>query len=247
MRRSISTALIACAVLSALTPAHARQRRAAMPAPSAEERMMWSRADGGEAAASVQSSRSRTARHSRVQNSFSFFKAPQPARTARATPRDVDTTASIPTPASAPSSAAAAPAAGGNLRAIVERHAAANGVPANVAHGVVMVESRYNPRATGPGGYIGLMQISYRTARGLGYTGSAAGLYDPDTNVRYGMKYFGDAWKMSGGNLCGAVSKYQGGHGVRGVTPAGAVYCGKVKGHMAAGDRAKGVKTADLR
>ena len=32
---------------------------------------------------------------------------------------------------------------------------------------------------------------------------------------------------------CGAVSKYQGGHGVKGVTKAGAVYCGKVKNYMA--------------
>jgi hypothetical protein len=29
------------------------------------------------------------------------------------------------------------------------------------------------------------------------------------------------------------VSKYQGGHGVRGVTRAGSVYCGKVKNYMA--------------
>ena len=40
-------------------------------------------------------------------------------------------------------------------------------------------------------------------------------------------------WMKTGGNMCGAVSKYQGGHGVRGVTKAGAVYCGKVKKYMA--------------
>lgn len=122
---------------------------------------------------------------------------------------------------------------GGGIKGLVARHAAANGIPLEVAHGVVMVESRYNAKATGPGGYIGLMQLSYRTAKGMGYTGSRAGLYDPDTNLRYGMKYLGEAYRQAGGNLCGAVSKYQGGHGVRGVTRSGAVYCGKVKKYMA--------------
>ena len=126
-----------------------------------------------------------------------------------------------------------APERGASMQALVARYAEANGVPAHVAHGVVMVESRYNARATGPGGYIGLMQIGYRTAKGMGYSGSRAGLYDPHTNLKYGMRYLGEAYRQAGGNLCGAVSKYQGGHGVRGVTRAGAVYCGKVKTYMA--------------
>lgn len=121
---------------------------------------------------------------------------------------------------------------GGGLTGLVARHARANGVPLDLAHGVVMVESRYRANATGPGGYIGLMQIGYRTAKGMGYTGSRAGLYDPETNVSYGMRYLGEAYRQAGGNMCGAVSKYQGGHGVRGVTKAGAVYCGKVKKYM---------------
>jgi len=126
-----------------------------------------------------------------------------------------------------------APSRGGSIQSMVAHHAAANGVPQHLAHGVVMVESRYNARATGRGGYIGLMQIGYRTAKGMGYTGSRAGLYDPETNLRYGMKYLGQAYAQAGGNMCGAVSKYQGGHGVRGVTRAGAAYCGKVKKYMA--------------
>jgi soluble lytic murein transglycosylase-like protein len=127
----------------------------------------------------------------------------------------------------------APPSRGGSLQSMVQHYAAANGVPQQLAHGVVMVESRYNARATGRGGYIGLMQIGYRTAKGMGYTGSRAGLYDPETNLRYGMKYLGQAYAQAGGNMCGTVSKYQGGHGVRGVTRAGAAYCGKVKKYMA--------------
>jgi soluble lytic murein transglycosylase-like protein len=121
---------------------------------------------------------------------------------------------------------------GGSLQSLVAHYASANGVPQQLAHGVVMVESRYNARATGKGGYIGLMQIGYRTAKGMGYSGSRAGLYDPETNLRYGMKYLGQAYAQAGGSMCGAVSKYQGGHGVSGVTRAGSVYCGKVKKYM---------------
>lgn len=122
---------------------------------------------------------------------------------------------------------------GGGMRELVSHYAAKYGVPQHVAHGVVMVESRYNAKATGPGGYIGLMQIGYRTAKAMGYSGSRAGLYDPETNLDYGMRYLGEAYRQAGGNLCGAVSKYQGGHGVRGVTRAGAAYCGKVRKYMA--------------
>lgn len=124
---------------------------------------------------------------------------------------------------------------GGSLKALVQRYAAKHGVPRDLAHGVVMVESRYRANATGPGGYIGLMQIGYRTAKGMGYSGSRKALYNPATNLDYGMRYLGEAYRQAGGDYCGAVSKYQGGHGVRGVTRAGAAYCGKVRKYMAQG------------
>jgi soluble lytic murein transglycosylase-like protein len=120
-----------------------------------------------------------------------------------------------------------------HLRQLVARYAKKEGIPFALAHGVVMVESRYRPHATGHGGYIGLMQLSYRTARGMGYRGSRAGLYNPETNIRYGVQYLAKAYRMSGGNLCATVSKYQGGTGVSGVTRAGAQYCGRVRRYMA--------------
>jgi soluble lytic murein transglycosylase-like protein len=120
------------------------------------------------------------------------------------------------------------------LRKVIERYAALQNIPADIVHAVVMVESRFNPRATGRGGYIGLMQIGYPTAKSLGYTGTVAGLYDPETNLRYGIEYLAQAYRMVKGNLCAAVSKYQGGHRVVGVTRAGAVYCSKVKTYLAA-------------
>ena len=41
------------------------------------------------------------------------------------------------------------------------------------------------------------MQIKPQTARGLGYEGGAAGLKQPETNIRYGMKYLGEAYRMA--------------------------------------------------
>lgn len=128
-------------------------------------------------------------------------------------------------------SAAAAPR--GSIQSMVTAEAQRAGVSPALGHAVVRVESMYNPRATGRGGYIGLMQLSYQTAKGMGYRGSRAGLYEPSTNLRYGMRYLAQAHAKAGGSTCGAVSKYQGGHGVRGVTRAGAVYCGKVRRFMA--------------
>ena len=65
---------------------------------------------------------------------------------------------------------------------LVARHAQANGVPVALVHRVIVRESRYNASLVGRGGTIGLMQIKLATARGLGYTGTAEGLRDPDTN-----------------------------------------------------------------
>ena len=73
--------------------------------------------------------------------------------------------------------------------AMVAAHARANGVPEALVHRVIIRESRYQPHLVGHGGTIGLMQIKLATARGLGYTGDAAGLRDPETNLTYGVKY----------------------------------------------------------
>jgi soluble lytic murein transglycosylase-like protein len=116
---------------------------------------------------------------------------------------------------------------------LIARHARANGVSLDLAHAVVSIESRYNAGARGRAGEIGLMQIKLRTARGVGYKGSAKGLYDPDTNLRYGMKYLGKAQKLAGGDLCRTIMKYNGGHGMKRPTRGTSRYCGKARELMA--------------
>jgi len=131
--------------------------------------------------------------------------------------------------------AIAAPATAGNnyVTALIDRYAAANGIPAAFARAVVRVESNFNPRATGAQGEVGLMQIKYQTARGVGFTGTREQLYDPATNLQWGMKYLAMSWKLGGNTPCGAVMKYQGGHGTMRPSAASNAYCSKVRAHMA--------------
>jgi soluble lytic murein transglycosylase-like protein len=102
-------------------------------------------------------------------------------------------------------------AEGEAYQSMVASHAAAEGVPAELVHRVIMRESRYNPRAVSRGNY-GMMQIKLQTARGLGYTGTAQGLLDPETNLTYAVKYLAGAYRAAGGNQNRAVSYYAGGY-----------------------------------
>ena len=94
---------------------------------------------------------------------------------------------------------------------LVARHAAANGLPESLVRRVIVRESRYNPRAVSKGNY-GMMQIRLGTARAMGYTGSAAGLLDADTNMTYAVKYLAGAYRAAGGNHDRAVSNYARGY-----------------------------------
>jgi soluble lytic murein transglycosylase-like protein len=106
----------------------------------------------------------------------------------------------------------AASAQRADYEALVASHASANGVPADLVHRVIVRESRYQPRLVGRGGTIGLMQIKLATARGLGYTGDAEGLRDPNTNLTYGVKYLAGAYHAANGDHARAVHYYAAGY-----------------------------------
>ena len=96
--------------------------------------------------------------------------------------------------------------------ALVASHAQANGVPEALVHRVIVRESRYRPGLIGRGGAIGMMQIKLATARGLGYTGTAEGLRDPNTNLTYAVKYLAGAYRAANGDHNRAVAYYAGGY-----------------------------------
>jgi soluble lytic murein transglycosylase-like protein len=86
-----------------------------------------------------------------------------------------------------------------------------NNISPNFVHQIIRVESRHRPNVTGKAGEIGLMQIKLQTARGMGYTGTRLGLYDPETNIRYGVRYLGEAKRRASGDRCKAAMLLQSG------------------------------------
>jgi soluble lytic murein transglycosylase-like protein len=98
------------------------------------------------------------------------------------------------------------------LEALIASHAQANGVPVALVQRVVVRESRYRPGAIGKGGAMGLMQIKLATARGLGYRGTAQGLLDADTNLKYAVRYLAGAYRVARGNHDRAVMHYARGY-----------------------------------
>jgi len=101
--------------------------------------------------------------------------------------------------------------ANGNLDALIAQHAAANNVPEELIRRVIKRESGGNPRVVSAGNY-GLMQIKLATARGMGYTGNAAGLLDANTNMTYAVKYLAGAYRVARGNVSQAVHYYAAGY-----------------------------------
>jgi hypothetical protein len=97
------------------------------------------------------------------------------------------------------------------LDRLISTYSAAYDVPTSLIHRVVKRESNYNPKAYHAGNY-GLMQIRYRTAKGMGYTGTPHGLLDAETNLRYAVKYLKGAWLVAGGNEKRADRLYQTGY-----------------------------------
>ncbi|MBW0005720.1 MAG: transglycosylase SLT domain-containing protein [Hyphomicrobiales bacterium] len=128
---------------------------------------------------------------------------------------------------------AAAMARARELRPRIEQHARANELPVALANAIIRIESNYNPRVVHAGNY-GLMQIKLATARAIGFGGSPADLLDPDTNLRYGLKYLGSVYQQSQGDLCLTVMKYQSGHRALRMTASNRAYCSRVKGLMTA-------------
>jgi soluble lytic murein transglycosylase-like protein len=98
-----------------------------------------------------------------------------------------------------------------NVSAMAASNAGASGLPASLIERVIRRESGGNPRAVHAGNY-GLMQIRLGTARAMGYTGSAAGLLDPQTNMTYALRYLAGAYRAAGGNENRAIALYSRGY-----------------------------------
>ncbi|MBV9079007.1 MAG: transglycosylase SLT domain-containing protein [Methylobacteriaceae bacterium] len=117
---------------------------------------------------------------------------------------------------------------------LIAAEAKAHGLPPEVADAVARIESGYNSSAIGGSGERGMMQVMPPTAALLGFKGTLAELADPATNIRLGVAYLADAWKLSGGDLCRTLMKYRAGHGQERMSALSVEYCRRAKSHLAA-------------
>jgi soluble lytic murein transglycosylase-like protein len=76
------------------------------------------------------------------------------------------------------------------------------------------------------------MQIKPETAHEMGFVGENDKLYEPDTNIRWGVRYLAEAWRLANGDLCQTVLKYNAGHQAVKMTPAVTEYCSRVRSLM---------------
>jgi hypothetical protein len=113
------------------------------------------------------------------------------------------------------------------------RSSEALGLPPEVADAVAFVESGYDINARGGAGEIGLMQVLPSTAAMLGHRGAIAELLEPETNIRYGVLYLAQAWRITNGDLCRTLMKYRAGHGEERMTPLSVQYCARARAYLA--------------
>ena len=107
--------------------------------------------------------------------------------------------------------AVVAPSGRPEIDRLIEKYALVYEVPVELVRRVVKRESTFNPSAYN-NGHWGLMQIKHATARGMGYEGPARGLLDPETNLKYAVKYLRGAYMVAAGNHDRADRMYQRGY-----------------------------------
>jgi soluble lytic murein transglycosylase-like protein len=92
----------------------------------------------------------------------------------------------------------------------------ATGVPVSVIKGFIGLESAFNPNAYREEKHIsdasyGLMQILYKTAKGVGYAGEPKGLLAPAASILYGAKFLRGLLQRYP-NVLDAIASYNMGH-----------------------------------
>ncbi len=80
-----------------------------------------------------------------------------------------------------------------NWKYYAKYEAIKNHIDPNLVYAIILTESSGNPNAFRQDKTvrsIGLMQITMQAARQMGYRGTEQGLFNPKTNIYYGVKYF---------------------------------------------------------
>jgi hypothetical protein len=106
-----------------------------------------------------------------------------------------------------------------SLRILVHQVSEEHGLDPDLVDAVVRVESGYNPRAVSRKGAMGLMQLMPATAKRL----NVRNPFDPEQNVRGGVREFSRLVRRFHGNLPLALAAYNAGENAvaryRGIPP----------------------------
>ncbi|HWD97796.1 MAG TPA: lytic transglycosylase domain-containing protein [Bryobacteraceae bacterium] len=102
---------------------------------------------------------------------------------------------------------AAGPADRARMAGIIDKVAAEQGVDGPLVHSVARAESNYNPLAISSKGAQGIMQLEPETARRFGVSNA----FDPEQNVRGGVKYLKFLLNYYRGDYTKAVAAYNAG------------------------------------
>jgi soluble lytic murein transglycosylase-like protein len=94
------------------------------------------------------------------------------------------------------------------LAAAIEDIARSEGVDVDLAFNLVRVESRFNQRAISPVGAVGFTQVMPATARILSPGISYEELFDRDTNLRLGFRFYREMLERYDGNVRLALLAY---------------------------------------
>lgn len=92
---------------------------------------------------------------------------------------------------------------------IVDKASRAHGVDRALVQALILVESGYDPEAVSASGALGLMQLMPATAARYG----VADPFDPEMNVRGGVKYLRDLLALYDGDIELALAAYNAGPG----------------------------------
>ncbi|MFZ1289540.1 MAG: phage tail tape measure protein, partial [Melioribacteraceae bacterium] len=96
-----------------------------------------------------------------------------------------------------------------NYRDLINKHAARNGLAAELIAAVIQHESGGNPTIKGTSGEIGLMQLMEATAKRFGVTDRT----NPDENIRGGAEYLKFLLRRFAGDVGAALTGYNQGEG----------------------------------
>ena len=100
----------------------------------------------------------------------------------------------------------------------VEKYSSKNELDKMLVYAIIKAESNFEPNITSTSGAMGLMQLMDSTAEemaeklGIEYTVKEI-LYQPETNIKIGTKYFAELLKSFEGNIELALAAYNAGIG----------------------------------